>query len=565
MSTPITHIIETAQKQNAKSDGVLLSRAYEFAEQAHRGQKRESGGPYIEHPLAVAQTLADMGLDDAIISAGLLHDVVDDTPVTSEDIRKAFGEEIAFLVHGVTKLGKIKYRGAERHVENLRKMFLAMAEDIRVVLVKLADRLHNMQTIDALAEPKRRRIALETLEVYSPLAGRLGIGEIKAQLDDLAFPVVYPKEHAWITEHVSETYATRKTYCERVTPAIREELETSDLTPVAIHARAKHYYSLWLKLQRYNMDLSKIHDVVALRVIMPDVTACYAALGAIHKRWRPLAGRIKDYVAVPKPNGYQSLHTTVFCEGGFVTEFQIRTPEMHAQAEYGIAAHWHYSEKGKESLERPERFRWVEQLRDWQQEVRGTDEFLDALRIDFFQDRIFVFTPKGDVIELPEGATPMDFAYHIHSQIGNQAVGAKVNGRFMGMDATLNNGDVVEILIQKGKRTTPKMLDIARTSMARGHIRKALRDQGINLPPPSPTPLRAEISLGVEDRVGMLQEITSVVSRAGFNMSRVEGRGEGAVGKITLTVTVPSRSALNRLLEKLRGSKGVLDASGRII
>lgn len=566
MSTPgIDRIIETARQKNPASDSGLLRRAYELAERAHQGQTRASKEPYIVHPLAVAQTLAEMGLDDAVVAAGLLHDVIDDTAVTEKEIQKASGEEIAFLVSGVTKLGKIKYRGIERHVENLRKMFLAMAEDIRVVLIKLADRLHNMQTIAALPAQKQGRIALETLEVYSPLAGRLGIGEMKAQLDDLAFPLIYPKEHAWITEHVSEAYASRQKYCDRITPIVHGELTQNGLDSLAIFARAKHYYSLWLKLQRYNMDLSKVHDVVALRIIMPDVTACYAALGVLHNRWKPLAGRIKDYIAVPKPNGYQSIHTTVFCEDGMVTEFQIRTPQMHAQAEYGIAAHWHYAERGKESLKRPERFRWVEQLRDWQKEVRGTDEFLDALRIDFFRDRIFVFTPKGDVIELPEGASPVDFAYHIHSDIGNQAVGAKVNERFVGLDTTLNNGDVVEIIVQKGKKPTIKWLELARTSLARGQLRKALREQGIEVLPPSPTPLRAEITLGVEDRVGMLQEITNIVSRAGLNMERVEGRGEGEVGKIRLVVLLQSRSEFKKLLEQLQALKGVLDASGRII
>lgn len=564
-TTTIEGIIEAAGRNNPKSDAGLLRRAWEFSDRAHREQRRASGEPYIEHPLAIALTLARMGLDDATIVGALLHDVVDDTPVTEQDIRGAFGDEIAFLVAGVTKLGKIKYRGAERHVENLRKMFLAMAEDIRVVLIKLADRLHNMETIEALPEPKRRRIALETLEVYAPIAGRLGIGEIKAQLDDLAFTIVYPNERRWLLDRVEQQYAERRQYCERIIPVVDKELERANVRCLEVHARAKHYYSLWLKLQRYNMDFSKIHDLVALRIIVPDVTTCYAALGAIHKRWRPIPGRVKDYIAVPKPNGYQSLHTTVFCENGVITEFQIRTPEMHAQAEHGIAAHWHYGEHGKKSLPRAERFRWVEQLRDWQKEVRGTDEFLDALRIDFFRDRIFVFTPKGDVVELPEGANLIDFAYHIHSDIGDQASGGKVNDRFVSLDTPLANGDVVEIIKKKGKKPSPKWLDLTRTSLARSHVRKSLREQGVETASPKTAAVRAEIVLGVADRIGLLKDVAIVVSRLGHNMTRVEGVGRGTTGAISLTVTLQTRADLKKLLERLRNVRGVFDASGRIV
>jgi GTP pyrophosphokinase len=561
----IEAIIEAAKTMNASSREELLRRAYAFAAEAHRGQLRSSGEPYITHPLAAALTLAHMGLDDTTIAAAILHDVVDDTPVTIEEIKKVFGEEIAFLVQGVTKLGKLKYRGVERHVENLRKMFLAMAEDIRTVLIKLADRLHNMETIAALPPEKQRRIALETLEIYAPLAGRLGIGELKAKLEDLSFPIVFPQDHRWLLSNVREAYAERHAYIDRLIPLVRRILTEENLPPVEIHARAKHYYSLWLKLQRYGMDLSKIYDLVAVRIIAPDITACYATLGALHKHWRPLLGRIKDYISVPKPNGYQSLHTTVFCEEGKIVEFQIRTPEMHAQAEYGIAAHWLYSESGKESLKRPERFRWVEQLRDWQREVRGTDEFLDTLRIDFFKDRIFVFTPKGDVIELPDGATPIDFAYHIHSELGDTAIGAKINDRFQGLDTILRNGDVVEILTKRGQKPSPKWLEFARTSLARGHIRKALREQGIETAPLRPTPFEAEVQLTVEDRVGLLKDVTTVIARFGFNMKRIVGKGEGTTGKITFTVKVHDRSDLRRILDRLRDVPGVLEASGKII
>ena len=334
----VDKIIETVKNNNPNSDSALIERAYNFAEMAHSEQMRSSGEPYIVHPIAAAQTLAEMKLDDATIAAALLHDVVDDTPFTTEDIRKEFGEEIAFLVDGVTKLGKIKYQGEERHVENLRKMFLAMAQDIRVVLIKLADRLHNMETLSSLPEKKRHRIALETLEVYAPLASRLGIGELKGRLDDLAFPFVYPAEYKELKNKVGNLYEKRAEYLEKIKPTLFEILTKENIFPVAVHARAKHYYSLWQKLQRQNMEVDKIYDIVALRIIVQDISACYAALGVIHKYWKPLPGRIKDYIALPKPNGYRSIHTTVFCEDGVITEFQIRTPEMQREAEYGIVA-----------------------------------------------------------------------------------------------------------------------------------------------------------------------------------------------------------------------------------
>lgn len=556
----IEDIIKTAKAGHKDSDAKLLRRAFAYADKAHKGQKRATGEPYIIHPLHAAMTLAEMHLDDASIAGALLHDVVDDTPATAEDILKAFGEEIGFLVEGITKLGTIKYRGAERQIENLRKMFLAMAEDIRVVLIKLADRLHNMQTIEALKPEKQKRIALETLEVYAPLASRLGIGEIQAQLEDLSFAIVYEKDYQWIVENVQEEYAVREAYAKRLIPIVEKELQENDLNLERIKARAKHYYSLWRKLKRYDMELEKIHDLVALRIIMPDVSACYAALGILHKRWKPLQGRIKDYIAIPKPNGYQSLHTTVFCEEGKITEFQIRTREMHEQAEYGIAAHWAYTEAGKKSAHRPGHLHWIEQLRDWQQEVSGTDEFLDALKIDFFRDRIFVFTPKGDVIELPDGATPIDFAYHIHSEIGDAAIGANVNDTFRGLDTILQNGDVVEVMTQKGKKPTVKWLEIATTSAARGHIRKTLRAQGIEPPTPKRPPLRATIELLVEGRVGLLKDVTAATAKGGISVHEIEGTDQG----IHLIVTLTARKDFKQLVSRLEKVKGVLAVSGRI-
>lgn len=565
----MTGINDILKERGEKGDAEFLKRAFEFAKKAHGGQKRNSGEPYIIHPLNVALTLAKLRLDDATVAAALLHDVVDDTNATQEQIKENFGEEIEFLVEGTSKLGKIQYRGVERHVENLRKMFIAMAQDIRVVLIKLADRLHNMKTLSALPKEKQQRIASETLLIYAPIAGRLGMGELKGELEDLAFPYIYPKDYDWLLENVAEAFKEREEYIKRITPEIKKWLSGENIKILEIQARAKHYYSLWNKLQRKDLNLSKIHDLIALRVIVPNITACYAAMGAIHKRWRPIPGRIKDYIAIPKPNGYKSLHTTVFCEEGRITEFQIRTPEMHAEADYGIAAYWLYSEHGKKNKnltpEKRNSLRWIEQLRDWQKEARGTDEFLDTLRIDFFKDRIFVFTPKGDVIELPEGATPLDFAYHIHSEIGDKAAGARINDRFVGLDERLHNGDIVEIITQKNKKPSARWLSIAKTSAARHHIRKSLRLEGIDVAPPPPEPLCAELTLSVKDRVGVLKDVSRILSRAGFNVIKIEGWGHGDEAGIKTIITIKSRRDVKQLLEKMQKIKGVLRASGRII
>lgn len=463
----------------ADFDCSLIERAYNFALAAHAGQIRKSGEDFITHPLVVAASLTEWRLDEATIAAAILHDVAEDSPYTKKDVEKNFGGEVAFLVEAVTKLKNIKYTdAAENRAENLRKMILAFAEDIRVVLIKLMDRLHNMETLEFLKPEAQKRIARETLEIYAPIANRLGIGEIKGQLEDLAFPVVLPKEHQWIQEQVKEPMAQRKKFIEGMIPAIRELLIKEKVGAVDIHARAKHFYSLWKKLQRYEGNIENIYDLVAARIIVPSVEQCYASLGAIHGRWPPLVGRIKDYIAVPKPNGYRSLHTTVFGPEGKIVEIQIRTPEMHHENEFGIAAHWAYSEEGKSSKKTLERVRditWVNQLREWHAHFQNAREFLESLKIDFFKDRIFVFTPKGEVIDLPEGATPVDFAYHIHSDIGDGATGAKINGKMTGLDRELKNGDVVEILVQKNKKPSRQWLEFVKTSIARKHIRERLR------------------------------------------------------------------------------------------
>lgn len=482
-------LAEKIKQNNPEANLELIEKAFNFAKKAHEGQTRRSGEPYIQHSLATAQTIAEMKLDSASIAAGLLHDVADDTEVTLEQIKKEFGREIAQLVDGVTKLGKIKYRGIERQVENLRKMFLAMAEDIRVVLIKLADRLHNMKTLKILPPEKQQRIALETMNIYAPLANRLGIGRLKGDLEDLAFQYLMPGEYHWLKNQVRDQFEEREEYLEKIIPILKKELTKESINPIEMHWRAKHYYSLYQKLQRYEMNLNRIYDLVALRLIVPTIEDCYSTLGIIHKLWRPLPGRIKDYIALPKPNGYQSLHTTVFCQGGKIIEIQIRTEKMNNEAELGIAAHWYYSEqKGFKAYFKkvfagaPEReLKWIEQLREWQKQIQGSsDEYFQSLKIDFFKDRIFVFTPKGDVIDLPEGATPIDFAYHIHSEIGQHCQGAEVDGRLVSLNTTLHNGQVVKIITQKQAKPSYDWLKFVKTNLAQNRIRQWLNKNQID-------------------------------------------------------------------------------------
>lgn len=483
-----------------------LRAVFEFAESAHAGQTRRSGEAYIVHPLAAAETLADYHLDPATLAAALLHDVPEDTPRTIQEIQDRFGSEIANLVDGVTKLSQVRlkknwedvYTGLSasdrqenfeafaRHVETLRKMFLAMSQDIRVVLIKLADRLHNMRTIEALVPEKRSRIAQETLQVYAPLASRLGIGTVKGELEDLSFPHAHPEEYRELNQLVFREYRKRDRYIERVRRILLKRLAQIGIR-AEVHGRAKHMYSLWKKLARYEGNLAKIHDLVAARVIVESIEECYQVLGLIHRMWRPLPGRIKDYIAMPKPNGYQSLHTTVFASGGKLTEIQIRTRQMHYWAEFGVAAHWAYKEQ---TPEEPRRFlerikdrltgtnshhiEWLDELAKTGQAMSDPAEWRKGLTLDFFQDRIFVFTPNGDILDLPSLATPIDFAYAIHSDLGAHCTGAKINGKIVPLGHQLENGDIVEIMTQK--KTSPKRdwLNVAKSSKARAHIRRAI-------------------------------------------------------------------------------------------
>lgn len=551
----------------------LIRRAYEFAQKAHEGQKRSSGEPYFNHCMATAQTLIDMKLDPKTIAAGLLHDVAEDTKYTILDIKKVFGDEIMFLVEGVTKLGKIKYHGDQQRAENLRKMFLAMAEDTRVILVKLADRLHNMQTLKYVKPEKQKRIAMETMEIYAPLAHRLGMGEIKGQLEDLSFQYLYPEEYKWVIDHVSEKYQERERYIEKIKPVIQEELTKENIKPINIDARAKRYYSLYKKLGKYDMNLDKIHDLVAVRIAVNTIEECYGTLGVIHKLWRPLPGKIKDYIALPKPNGYQSLHTTVFCIDGKITEFQIRTLQMHDEAELGIAAHWLYTEKGKPKIGTKldnKKFAWVSQLRDWQKEISGSQEFLESLKIDFFKDRIFILTPKGDAIDLPEGATPVDFAYHIHSEVGDRCSGAKTNGKMVPLSHTLQNGDVVEIITQKKHTPTRSWLEFVKTSIAKNRIRHLLKKEyGIEILPvkKQSSGYHVEIKLTCSDRLGLLKDVSEEMQKSKINIESINSAKERKNSPviITITTTIKIRTGVEKLVSKLKEVKNVDGATYKIM
>lgn len=470
-------LLATIEKKYSADDIELVRLAFDFADEAHRGQTRASGEPYVLHPLATAQKLAELNLDPVMIIAGLLHDVPEDTPLTLEDIRKNFGAEVAKLVEGITKLGKIKYRGMDRYAENLRKMFISMSEDIRVIFIKFADRLHNLQTLRYLPPEKQHRIALETLEIYAPIADRLSMGLIKGELEDLAFASLYPEDYKWLTEILPQERRGKEKLLENVKEIVSQKLKENNITleNISIQGRTKHLYSLYKKLLRPNInrDLSKIYDLTALRLIVPNVADCYSVLGIIHNLYRPVPGQIKDYIAQPKPNGYRCLHTTVFTDEGEIVEFQIRTREMHEEAEFGVAAHWNYKETGGKVNR--QQLKWLDELVKWQKQIKDNDQFIQTVRFDVFRNRIFVLTPKGDVIDLPERATPIDFAYHVHSSLGNKCVGAKVNDQLVSLAQQLKSGDVVEIVIDKNRKApNPDWLELAKTPMARSKIRNAI-------------------------------------------------------------------------------------------
>ncbi|PIZ85687.1 hypothetical protein COX94_02310 [Candidatus Nomurabacteria bacterium CG_4_10_14_0_2_um_filter_33_9] len=458
----------------------LIKKSYEFAERAHEGQKRMDGKPYFSHAFETAKILAELGTDAETISAGLLHDVLEDTKITEEEMKKEFGENIVFLVNGVTKLGTLKYRGHERHVESLRKFFVAMTNDLRVVIIKFADRLHNLRTLQFLREDKRKRIALESIEVYAPLANRLGMGKLKGEIEDAAFPYAYPKEYAQIEEIIKEKKDLHQKYLKEVHEELKKELNKNKIKIFKIDYRIKHKYSLWKKLLKREMDIEKVHDIVALRVVVENIEECYRVLGIIHSIWKPLPGRIKDYIAVPKPNGYRSIHTTVFTGSGGIAEIQIRTKEMHNEADYGFAAHFAYKEKDqKKSNNDKSQFKWIEELKNFNYELEKPQKYLEHLKTDFFNDRIFIFTPKGDVVDLPEDASPIDFAYEIHSDIGDHISGVKVNEKIAPILSKLKNGDAVEIITRKDAHPSRKWLEYSKTNVSKKNIRSYLEKNSL--------------------------------------------------------------------------------------
>lgn len=470
----INDIANALQKYARPSELEIIWRAYEVAFRAHQDQVRKTGEPYIVHPLATAYLLTSMRIDISIVAAALLHDVPEDTTVTIEEIELEFGSDIASMVRGITKLGKLKYRGTERYIENLRKMFVAMAEDVRVMIIKFADRIHNLSSLEGLEEKKRYRIALESLEIYAPIAHRLGMGEFKALLEDLSFPYVYPKEYAQTKKIQDKVFSEGEAYVERVLKMIREELKTAGIKYLDAHGRKKQLYSFYQKLLKKNWETEKIYDIVAIRIIVEDVADCYATLGVIHKLWHPVKGRIKDYIAQPKPNGYSSLHTTVFGVEGKIIELQIRTMAMHYEAEFGVAAHWLYDEQGTQLPAKD--ILWAKELAEIQQEMLKNLADLEHLKVDFFRNRIFTFTPKGDVIDLPEDATPIDFAYAVHSDIGNRCVGAKVNDSIVTLDTPLRSGDMVEIMVDKNRKgPSSDWLKTVKTHQARSQIKSKLK------------------------------------------------------------------------------------------
>jgi guanosine-3',5'-bis(diphosphate) 3'-pyrophosphohydrolase len=465
-------LIDKVRGTNPEADIELLRRAYVFSAFEHKGQVRHSGEPYLVHPLEVADLLADMRLDVVAIAAGLLHDIVEDTQTPIERIQELFGPDVAHLVEGVTKLGAIRFSSSEeRQAENFRKMLLAMVDDIRVILVKLADRLHNMRTLHHLPEERRIKIAQETRDIYAPIANRLGMSKIKNELEELAFKYLEPKPYEALRASVESRRRTNEGMIEDLKQNISAKLAEAQVPVLAIDGRIKRLFSIHQKLKRQKIDLDQVYDLVALRIVTQSVRDCYAALGIIHQTWSPVPGRIKDFIAMPRPNGYQSLHTSVVSERGFPFEVQIRSSEMHKIAEEGIAAHWKYKE-GRVGADRDEQhFLWLRQLLEWQQEVRDPQEFLQNLKIELYAEEVYIFTPKGEVKALPRDATPIDFAYSIHTDVGHQCVGARVNGKMVPLRTRLRNGDIVEIVTAPGHKPSRDWLNIVGTSRARSKIK----------------------------------------------------------------------------------------------
>jgi GTP diphosphokinase / guanosine-3',5'-bis(diphosphate) 3'-diphosphatase len=474
------HLIERIRAYQPSVDSDLIQRAYDYSFRMHAGQTRKSGQPYVVHPVSVAGIIADLRLDAASVCAGLLHDVVEDTLATSDDITKEFGVEVAELVDGVTKLSQINFTSKEdRQAENFRKMVVAMARDIRVLLIKLCDRLDNMRTLEHMKPEAQERIARETLEIYAPLANRLGIQSFKSELEDLSFRWLEPDAYNDVIAQLQTTKKERDKYIADVCKTLSSRLASQNFA-AEVHGRAKHLYSIYRKMKDQQTGVEGVHDLIAFRVVVESVSDCYATLGVIHSQWTPVPGRFKDYIALPKPNMYQSLHTTVIGPGRERIEIQIRTHEMHRVAERGIAAHWKYKERGGGggvAEQDAQRFSWLRQLLEWQKELKDPAEFLEGVKVDLFQDEVYVFTPKGDVRVFPRGATPIDFAYQIHTQLGDHVTGARINGKIEPLRYKLRNGDVVEVMTKADQHPNKDWLDFVGTTRARSKIRNHLRTE----------------------------------------------------------------------------------------
>lgn len=467
----IERVINNFKLAHPDTDPQLLKLAYDYAEKAHEGQFRKSGEPYIQHSLHTAFVLTQIKADLNTVAAGLLHDVPEDTSYTLENVKKNFGDDIYNLVEGITKLGKIKYRGIERYKENLKKMFLAMSNDIRVIFIKFCDRLHNLRTLEALPYNKQARIAKETLEIYAPIAELLGMWHLKWQMEDMCFKFLQPEEYNRLEQKYEiEKKAERNQFLQKLKNIIGPKLEENNID-YTMELRFKHLYSIYQKMKRKDRKFDEIYDVFALRIIVSTIDDCYKVLGIIHTLWRPKPNRFKDYVSVPKPNGYQSLHTTVFGPDGKNVEFQIRTRKMHEESNYGIAAHWYY--KGEQNQINQNQPNWIKEILDIQKEIKNTTEFIDKIKLDIFRNRIFIFSPKGDVFELPENSTPIDFAYAVHTDIGNRATQALVNDKIASLNQELKNGDMVEIITNKSKKNANQdWLKFVKTKKAREKIKQ---------------------------------------------------------------------------------------------
>lgn len=476
----MTHeqVMAACKKYMTADQLAFVESAYQFAARAHEGQNRASGQPYIVHPTQVAGTLANLGLDPDTVAAGFLHDTVEDTSVTNDDIKEKFGADVAFIVDGVTKLNKYEYKSHKEFLaENHRKMLIAMAKDLRVILVKLADRLHNMHTLEHLRPDKQRRIAAETLDIYAPLADRLGIGTIKWELEDMSFHYMNPEEYYKIVSMMDAKRSEREGYIKDAIDYLRGTLDSLGIK-YDISGRPKHIYSIYKKMVNKHKDFNEIYDLLAVRVIVPTVKDCYAVLGAVHTKWKPMPGRFKDYIAMPKANGYQSLHTTIIGPGGKPLEIQIRTEEMHEVAEYGVAAHWAYKRGNFQGVDEKDggALDIGREILELQKDSSDADEFMEAVHSDIFADKVYVFTPRGEVYELPKGSVTLDFAYAIHTQVGDHAIGAKVNDKLVPLDYKLKNGDVVDILTQSNARPSRDWAEMVKTSRAKNKIRRYFRD-----------------------------------------------------------------------------------------